>query len=549
MSAMSRFPAAVACVMGAATCQEVLWRVDGVGDQVRRGFEVHRLGDVNGDGWEDMIELGAGVVPQGAGCNMWECVWITSGRDGQVLSTLPWRQNITFWPLSVAPLGDMDADGIPDYAVTTYDTYSPSGTQVLEVRRGRDHGLIWSSTVTNNWTVRFGDTIAGGMDLNGDGRKDLVTSATRMSPGGTVIAYDNSGVELYRLIDPRPDLLIGVDLAPLGGDLDQDGGDDFLMACPDWTNRGAVCVVSGRTGTILRIGWGEIPGDKLSFCTGTGDLDGDGVLDFAGGGYWGYPVVRAFSGATGQPIHTWRATNQGNMGWNLIGGFDLDQDGVNDLLAGSPGNAGHVHALSGRDGTFLYSFASSAISSSNIGDAVAMLGPPPGEQYPLLVYSEHSWQSQTNWGACQMPGRLWALRGSPPTVRAFGAASAAAGQRLSRMGMRDLPGPDARFTLSGAAPGSMGVLMLGWSDQAIGSQPLPLQLGGFGLPGITLWTSTEAVIYVPAGANGVGAGFAQHPVRVPFQPGGVPVFAQWLWLDPADPLRHGATSGHRFLVR
>src|SRR4029079_16365879 len=125
------------------------------------------------------------------------------------------------------------------------------------------------------------------------------------------------------------------------GDFDGDGCDDFLAVGPDTQNRGAVVLFSGLTGAVLRVSYGVQPGDRLSFVTGCGDMDHDVVLDYAGGGFWGASVVTAFSGATGQPIQTWRAPQWPYMGANVCGGFDLDQDGVNDLVAGSDGTAAH----------------------------------------------------------------------------------------------------------------------------------------------------------------------------------------------------------------
>src|SRR5439155_10636292 len=129
---------------------------------------------------------------------------------------------------------------------------------------------------------------------------------------------------------------------------------------------------------------------------------------------------------------------------------------------------------------FLYSFYASHPGASDLGDGVTMLAPPPGEQYPILVYSENSW-IRTGSAVQQPQGLLWAVRGSPPGVRAFGTGDASANLALPRLGMRDLPGPLTRFSLSSTPPGALAALCFGWSNQTIGGVPLPMPLDSIGL--------------------------------------------------------------------
>ena len=538
---MSNNPTRVVCLLAtcavSATAQEVLWRVEGVYDQLERGVVLRRLGDVNGDGWDDFLEIGLGR--HGPAAALRDEVWVTSGHDGHILSWyVPNQLQLDY--LSLAALGDMDGDNIPDYAVTVWSTIS-SVAQQIEVHSGLDHHLLWTATIPNAAVAYYGHTIAGYIDIDRDGRNDLITSATRLSPGGTVIAYDNSGVEFYRIVDPLPNVTIGSYLAPLGADLDGDGCGDFLVTGPDSPGRGAVLVVSGRTGAILRISYGVQPGDDLFFATGCGDLDGDGVPDYAGGGLFGNYVVTTFSGATGSPIWTYRNTI--GTGFVPQGFLDLDQDGVNDVITCG---GEEVQVLSGRDASMLYSFFSSWPLGGTCTGEHTVLAPPPGEQYPLIVYSESCW-SPLSGGTTQY-SQMFALRGSPPGVRAFGAGDASGSLPFPRMGMRKLAGGLMRFSLSSTLPGALAVLALGISDQTIGGQNLPLPLDPFGLPGITLLTSSDALLFALTGSAAPNAGYEGLDLRIPLAAAGTPLVGQWLWLDPTDPTRHGSTAGHRFFV-
>ena len=529
---------------GAVPAQDLLWRLEGNGSLIGRGREIQRLGDANGDGWEDLIEWGVLYDATSPWLSR-NAIFVTSGRDGTVLTASPplpvWSQ--TFQSLSLAPMGDMDQDGVPDYAVTVYDAAFPYNTLHVQVRSGANHVVLWTVTIPNPENAWYGFSLAGEMDLDGDGLGDLVVNATQFSPNGTIFVYDHFGNERYRLIDSVPGVLTGTDLASLGGDLDGDGCDDFLSAGPDAQNRGAVVVFSGRTGAALRVSHGIQNGDKLSFATGCGDMDGDGVLDYAGGGFWGASVVTAFSGATGQPIHTWRAPNYPYMGANVFGGFDLDQDGVNDLVAGSDGTA--VHALSGRDGTFLWTYP----GNYEIGLFQTMLAPPPGESYPLMVYSQRTWVSITNPATVILPGLLWAYRGCPRGVRTFGQPDAAPGLVLPRIGMRDLPGPAVRITLSDAPPATPAFLVFGLSDTNHGALALPAPLDAFGMPGLTLLTSAEAILPSWSGPTGYAKLDFNLPPGNALGPAGVPLFAQWFWLDPLNLAVGGSTAGQRFFVQ
>jgi hypothetical protein len=77
------------------------------------------------------------------------------------------------------------------------------------------------------------------------------------------------------------------------------------------------------------------------------------------------------------------------------------------------------------------------------------------------------------------------------------------------------------------------VLLLGFSDTRWGSVPLPLALGGLGLPNCALHTSIDVSAAVVAGTQGIGRGYAFVDVGAPIgrpTANNVRVFAQWLVL-------------------
>src|SRR5262245_8249591 len=111
---------ALLVLSGRLACQDLLWRVEGVGGLIGRGVDLHRIGDYNHDGWDDLLERGV----MWNGQNAVGAIRIVSGQDGSILSSAPISPpGWTFG--NIAPLGDMNGDGVPDYGAHYYDAGNP----------------------------------------------------------------------------------------------------------------------------------------------------------------------------------------------------------------------------------------------------------------------------------------------------------------------------------------------------------------------------------------------------------------------------------------
>jgi hypothetical protein len=64
-----------------------------------------------------------------------------------------------------------------------------------------------------------------------------------------------------------------------------------------------------------------------------------------------------------------------------------------------------------------------------------------------------------------------------------------------------------------------------------------------------LLASADATLLTFTGTLGLDRGYAKLDLPLRFTPTGLRVFAQWLWLDPANPALHGSTDGHEFRVQ
>jgi hypothetical protein len=118
-----------------------------------------------------------------------------------------------------------------------------------------------------------------------------------------------------------------------------------------------------------------------------GDCDGDGVGELAVGAYrsgGGAGAVQVVSLADGA-LH-WMLAGAGNdwLGFDVAGAGDLDGDRIPDVLAGAPfaGQAvGEVRALSGRDGSLLWS-RSGSVPGERYAQAVAGIGDVDADGVP-----------------------------------------------------------------------------------------------------------------------------------------------------------------------
>lgn len=546
---MNRLPAIAVGLLAAAAlpAQEPAWSVYGPANH--QHDRVTSFGDFNGDGHNDVLVANRVYsIPY----HFLPHIGILSGLDGSWL----WQEQMISTSLHQA--GDFDGDGINEFLIMLFTmAYGPGGVLLngIQVYSPAKKQVLW--TVFGPHATQYAFDSLGNVDTDGDGKPNVVTiSRGRYVAGiwslGYVHVYDWRGQELYR-VDMTA---LGFEPLSLGamGDLDGDGADDFLVGCGDPPlMRGTVHVLSGRTGAILLTAHGLQAGDKTcDLVCSVGDVDGDGIEDFAGFPWWSAwrAISLVWSGATGAVIHSISLWPEA-----VITTEDFDRDGVRDILFATkqpvspPQVYGFTSAYSGRDATELWRVQNFHGSGTFYwASSVASFGVPPNGGYPRIAWVEHDyypWPNHLPWAQ----GR----------VRAFDTVRLGQGPLLGRpcSSTGTYPMIGARSTSSGArvtiARGPSGAYA--WLNLALGNPvqhagvALPMALDPFGLIGCMLRVGPEVSVFRQLGTTGIDRGYAavDLPVQLAATLGTI-AQAQWLVYDPQTGA-YGATEQHQLQLQ
>jgi hypothetical protein len=384
------------------------------------GYSVANAGDVNGDGFDDLI-VGApqndAIAPDAGrayiffGGNI-----INSGVD-VILSGVATGDKFG-WAVSGA--GDLNSDGYDDVIVGA-PFNDNGGTDA-----GRAYIFFGGSPMNNSVDViltgsnaqdNFGLSVSASGDVNANGFADVIVGAPGSDGGGTnagraQIYY--GGNPMNNSVDVTLNGLTAQDnfgtSVSYAGDVNGDGFSDVICGAPNndaaGTNAGRAYVYLGSNPmnttadlTITGAAANDIFGYSVS---GNGDVNGDGYSDVvsgaplndAGGSYSGSVYVY-FGGATlDNTVDVTLAGMTGeNFGHSVSIQGDLNGDGYSDILAGAPNN-GAVFTDAGR--TYVYYGGSSVDnirdvmfsgenSLDNLGFKVAYAGDVNGDGYTDIL--------------------------------------------------------------------------------------------------------------------------------------------------------------------
>jgi hypothetical protein len=283
-----------------------------------------------------------------------------SGRAAELLYEIHGADKVGW---SVAGIGDVDGDTVPDFAAGAPEAGPDFGIGEIRVFSGADGAPVAAldGVLLGLQGAGFlGRSLAPAGDLDGDTVPDILAGASSVStasalPGYVVVFSGADGSVLLRIDGVTAPERFGDAVASVG-DVDGDDVPDVLVGAPGGTGiaAGSVQLYSGADGTLIRRHDAETPVENLGdSVAGLGDVDGDGIGDYAvgaprfggGTGVEPYGYVKVFSGANGAQLARIQGKKSEQLGWNVRGPGDLDGDGHPDLLASAIKLAGRGGVL------------------------------------------------------------------------------------------------------------------------------------------------------------------------------------------------------------
>ena len=330
-----------------------LFTFDGDGTSDQFGSSVSGAGDVNGDGFDDLI-VGASGDDNISGNS--GSARVFSGADGSVLYTFDGDAFLDRFGASVSGAGDVNGDGFDDVivGVSKDDDNRPccqsGAVGSARVFSGVDGSVLYTFE-GDSLGDRFGFSVSGAGDVNGDGFADLVVGALGDSNNGPASgsAQVFSGVDgsvLYNFDGDSEFDHFGNSVSG-AGDVNGDGFADLIVGAigddNNATNNGSAQVFSGFDGSVLYTFDGDSSFDQFGrSVSGAGDVNGDGFDDLIVGARLdsnnglSSGSARVLSGADGSILFIGNGDSPNNLfGISVSGVGDVNGDGLADFIVGA----------------------------------------------------------------------------------------------------------------------------------------------------------------------------------------------------------------------
>ncbi len=533
---------AISLLAGATHAQGTGFRFDGDSNSDFLGYCVDGAGDVNGDGYDDLIVGAYGEDRTGTNTGT---AWVFSGRDGVQLRVLDGTNAGDNFGYSVAGAGDVDDDGYADVIVGApqQPLIPGSGNGEARVVSGFDGATLYTLN-GDGPNDSFGFCVDGAGDVNGDGHEDVIIGAIEdddqgLSCGSARVVSGADGSVLYTFYGDSAGDLLGWSVSK-AGDVNGDGFDDVIAGMPGHGDSvGMARVYSGVDGTVLHTFTGGGAGDQFGISvSGAGDTNLDGFDDLIVGAVGddgngaNAGSAKVFSGLDGAPLFTvYGDSPEDGAGLSVSSAGDVNGDWFADVIVGTPGathngpGSGAARIHSGLDGSLLRVLHGDAVGDT-FGACVSNAGDIDADGvYDVIVGAPGVDRADIDSGSAYVFDRLPHV---PAVENIHGTACVGADGRLPRIGYigHAQIGTVIQITLRGAAISTpVAGLAVGHATE------LPLDF--LGLTGCTVYTEPFTTVIVPTDSFGM----ASISVLIANDPGlfGVAVEFQWMIVDHGAP--------------
>lgn len=377
------------------------FRIDGITENVSEEFSVSSAGDVNADGFDDLIIGTTLSVPdRGYSGNAHVIFGKAAGFNASLdLSRLDGSNGFRVNGLVVAEdpgnfvsnAGDFNGDGFDDLIIGS--PLTDSSYLIFGKASGFDAALNLTNLSADKGFrlsgIATGNTVNTAGDVNGDGFDDLIIGApyaglSGENPGSSYVVFGNAdgfkgtfnlsgldGSNGFRLDGAAKGDEAGYSIST-AGDVNGDGFDDLIIGAPDADPNGNF---SGSSYVVF----GKASG--FNAVLDLSSLNGDNGFRLDG--------EREFSGA----------------GSSVSGIGDFNGDGFDDLMIGAPSadpggfRVGASYIVFGKDSGFSPTFKLSSLDGSNglilkgpqlngrLGDFISNAGDANGDGFDDVIMS------------------------------------------------------------------------------------------------------------------------------------------------------------------
>ena len=409
------------------------------------GSSVASAGDVNGDGYSDII-VGATGFTNGESSEGAAFVYYgsASGVSTTAAATFESNQTVAFMGVSVSSAGDVNGDGFSDVLIGAqgYDN-GQSDEGLAFVYHGSADGL--SITAASQWEINqaeaaFGYSVSNAGDVNGDGYDDVIIGSNFVDLGqvneGAAFIYHGSptGASLTSAVVLERNqayAYMGRQVST-AGDVNGDGYDDVIIGANEYDNgqldEGAAFVYHGSSSGVSNTVAAQLEANQAQAYFGTsvstaGDVNGDGYSDVIVGaryydnGSFNEGAAFVYHGSASGVSTTPAAQLENNQasadfGYSVSSAGDVNGDGYSDVIVGS---SAYDNSLSDQGAAFFYYGSSSGIptvagtiiegdqATAYFGESVSSAGDVNGDGYSDVIIGQ-SWydNGHTDEGAASV---------------------------------------------------------------------------------------------------------------------------------------------------